>query len=132
MKNDSDIGDPADQALARRFHQLRASETLHAPEFPTQRKLLERMSTDTAVSGAWLNAVPKFALAASVLVALFLYLNPTAQQNPGDLYADIMGANIVATDSLLSLSITVAPQSTSLPGLFDFDASFDSTFDTDY
>ena len=130
MKFDNDTSDPAEQTLARRFQQLRETEAVHAPAFPTEQELRERVSEDAAVPRIWLRAVPKFALAASVLVAVFLYLKPVAQQNPGDLYADIMSANAIATDSLLSLSSTIAPQSTSVPGLFDFDASLDGAFDT--
>ncbi|MFK8048135.1 MAG: hypothetical protein AB8B81_06870 [Halioglobus sp.] len=129
MKINNDIIDPVEKTLARRFREQREVEALHAPAFPTGQELLIRASADAAISGAWLNAVPKFALAASVLLAVFLYLKPTVSQDPGELYADIMGANTVATDSLLSLSGTLAPQSLEVPGLFDFDSSFDDTFD---
>ena len=130
MKIDKDISDPLERTLARRFQQLRETEALQVPVFPTDQELRRRVSEDAAIPATWLNAVPRFALVASVLVAVFLYFNSGTEQNPGDLYADIMGANTVATDSLLSLSRAEAPQSTAVPGLFDFETSFDDTFDT--
>jgi len=130
MKIDNGINGPVDQALARRFRQLREAEAVDTPVFPTDQELQLRMSTNTVVRGAWVKTVPKFALAASVLIAVFLYLNPGAEQNPAQLYADVMSANTVATDSLLSLTSTIAPQNTGLPGFFDFNVSFDDSFET--
>jgi hypothetical protein len=121
MNNRPETENPGDGELARRFRQLRQEDAAKAPSFPSQEqfKLRPPVDTATAFSGvAW-----KMAVAASVVAVTVALVIKPAQQDPGALYANIMSANNMATDSLLSVSQSTLPAMLSLPEVLELDVS---------
>ncbi len=109
----------SDTDLNRLFEQMRREDAVQAPDFPDVAMLAGR---EPVVAGREAYGVmPKVAAAAAVVaVAVFLLRGP-APQDPAVLYADLMSANSIATDTLLSVSPGTLPGMLSLPDVYEMD-----------
>jgi hypothetical protein len=108
--------------LARRFSQLRREVAMDLPEIPDQEELAARTPVG---SKDWLyRAIPKVALALVVTVTSIVLLNRSSAPDPGAVYADIMAANAVATDQLMSATLGTLPETFSTDGVDEFDLLF--------
>ena len=109
----------SDTDLNRLFEQMRREDAVQAPDFPDVAMLAGR---EPVIAGREAYGVmPKVAAAAAVAaVAVFLMRGP-APQDPAVLYADLMSANSIATDTLLSVSPGTLPGMLSLPDVYEMD-----------
>jgi hypothetical protein len=109
----------SDTDLNRLFEQMRREDAVQAPDFPDVAMLAGR---EPVVAGREAYGVmPKLAAAAAVAaVAVFLMRGP-APQDAAVLYADLMSANSIATDTLLSVSPGTLPGMLSLPDVYEMD-----------
>ena len=115
MTSDSDRHkQPA--GVAELFTRMRQEDRQHLPPAPTLAALQRRQP---AVAAPWQGHLGKVAVAASLALALGLWISHTPVQNAGAMYADIMAANTMETDALLVVSQAVLPESSALPGLYD-------------
>jgi hypothetical protein len=111
--------DTADeQRLGQLFGQMRREEMAQAPAFPSEATLSQRGAPASAPPRY--RATPKVAAAIALLAALLLLLtrDPTPQ-DPAQLYEDIMSANTLATDTLLSVSPGTLPGMAELPEIYE-------------
>ena len=110
--------DTQDDALAGRFKQMRQADSALAPAFPTQQEL--ETQQPVAVAFGFSAAPWKMAVAASVVaVTAVVMMNQTVSEDPAVLYADIMNANAMTTDSLMRVSVGMLPERISLRSAFD-------------
>lgn len=110
--------DTQDDALAGRFKQMRQADSALAPAFPTQQQLEKQ--EPVAVASGFSGAPWKMAVAASVVaVAAVVMMNQTASEDPAVLYASIMNANAMTTDSLMRVSDSTLPERGALQSAFD-------------
>lgn len=111
----------AEQCLEQLFGQMRRDEMAQAPAFPDESALSQRGALTTARPGS--RTAPKVAAAIALLAALSLLLSrEPAPQDPAQLYAAIMSANTLTTDTLLSVSPGTLPGMAELPEVFDTEA----------
>jgi hypothetical protein len=98
---------------------MRREDAVQAPDFPDVAMLAGR---EPVIAGREACGVmPKVAAAAAVVsVAVFLMRGP-APQDPAVLYADLMSANSIATDTLLSVSVGTLPGMLSLPDVYEME-----------
>ena len=109
----------SDADLHRVFEQMRGEDATQAPDFPDM-AMLEGRKPVIAGHKAY-GVMPKVAAAAAVAaVAVFLLRGP-APQDPAVLYADLMRANNIATDTLLSVSPGTLPGMLSLPDMYEME-----------
>ncbi|MFK7974732.1 MAG: hypothetical protein AB8C02_01265 [Halioglobus sp.] len=121
-----------DEQLAARFAQLRRSELADLPVAPSEQELLAKTQSDLVPvdvgsgiaqglgGGRSRLGRPSLALAAAILFATVVVLQmPSQQADPADLYLDVMAGSAFTTDPLMQLSTGLAPESTTLPRLFD-------------
>lgn len=105
------------QSLEQFFGQMRREDAEQSPEFPDTAMLMRRDPLPLAHSSY--SAIPKTAAAIAVLAAFVVLLSrEPAQQDPALLYTQVMGANNIATDTLLSVSPGTLPGMTSLPDVY--------------
>jgi hypothetical protein len=113
MNDKHDTAGQQDRELSRRFRQMRQADAEQVPDFPREEELAER-SPITAT-------IQKVAVAAAVVVTVGILMTRPPEQDPGELYADIMNANSMATDQLMLVSDGVLPELISMPGVYEFD-----------
>lgn len=119
MNNRQESDSPQDRELARRFKQMRQHEALDLPDLLAEDALAAREPIN--IRSGFYGAVPKVAAALAV-VAVWGVL--TIARSPGDpvsVYADIMNANTMATDQLMSVSRVALPETMDMPGAYDLD-----------
>jgi hypothetical protein len=126
MNNKPNTQGAADGALAERFKLMRRADSALVPAFPTQ-QLLETQPP-VAVTSAFSGAPWKMALAASVVAVTAVVMNQPALEDSAALYADIMNANAMTTDSLLRVSDGTLPEMVSLHSAFYIGTSLVGTF----
>ncbi|MFT4518100.1 MAG: hypothetical protein ACI9JM_000477 [Halioglobus sp.] len=117
--------DNEEGALAGRFKQMRQADSAMVPAFPTQQQFEAQQPVEatTAFSGAsW-----KMAVAASVVAVTAVVMNQPVAEDPAALYADIMNANTMTTDSLLRVSDGTLPEMVNLQNAFDIGTSLMGT-----
>jgi len=108
----------ADEALVRRFRDMRTQDAVTAPEFPAHTapaqlrfRRLGRSLHSALVQGA---------VAASVLVVAGLLISERSlPQDPAALYTDIMAGYQLTTDELLYVSSSIAPEMQGLPDVLE-------------
>lgn len=113
----SDNENDSDGDLRRLFQQMRHEDAGQAPGFPDVALLAAR---EPVVAGhAPYLTVPKIAAAAAVAALAILLLREPAPQDPAVLYAEIMSASSIATDTMLSVSPGTLPGMLGMPDVYE-------------
>jgi hypothetical protein len=121
----NNIPDTQDNVLAGRFKQMRQADVALAPAVPTQQQLgsVQPLARTSGLLGApW-----KMAVAASMVAVTAVMLNQTVSEDPAVLYASIMNANAITTDSLMRVSNGTLPERGNLQSTFDIGRPFMGT-----
>ena len=119
MNDKQDSASQQDRELSRRFMQMRQADAERVPHSPTEEELAERSPIIAASQRH--SSVSKIAVAAAIVVAVSVLMTRPPEQDPGELYADIMAANSMATDQLMLVSDGVLPELISMPGVYEID-----------
>ncbi len=122
MNHKHDTDSQQDRELSRRFRQVREQDAQRAPEFPGEDALARRRPI--VASSQLFPTLQKLAVAAAVVVAVGILMSRAPappEQDPGVLYADIMSANSMTTDQFLLVSLSVSPEMTRMPGIYEID-----------
>lgn len=113
-----------EKELHRLFIQMRREDAAQAPDFPDATVLAEH--EPVVVGRMGYRVMPKLAAAAAVAAIAILVLREPTPQDPAVLYADVMNANSIATDALLSVSLGALPGMASLPEVYEMEDSGDA------
>jgi hypothetical protein len=116
MNRPAKTGDPGERALAARFAQLRVAERAEAPVFPP----VESRSHETTFFGDH-GAALAAGLAAAIAVFALFFVAQQPTQDPGELYARIMAANVMTTDQLMLASPGILPEGGGVPTVYDIE-----------
>lgn len=118
MNKTVETQDLEERELARRFAQLRLEERADTPDFPVVQTL--QRDNEVPVVRRY-RLIEAGALAASLaLVVLFVSESPL-QEDPGEIYASIMGTSEITTDQLMLVSPGTLPEVTAVPGIYEID-----------
>lgn len=123
MNDKQDSASQQDRELSRRFMQMRQADAERVPHSPTEEELAERSPIIAASQRH--SSVRKIAVAAAIVVAVSVLMTRPPEQDPGELYADIMSANSMATDQLMLVSQSVSPEMVNMPGVYEIDLPVD-------
>lgn len=113
-----------EKELGLLFQQMRREDAAQLPDFPDAAVLAGRETI--ALGHRAYSAMPKFAAAAAVALMAILLLREPVPQDPAMLYAEVMNANSIATDTLLLVSPGTLPGMVSLPDDYELDFSADA------
>ena len=116
MQRPAKTGDPGERALAARFAQLRVAERAEAPAFPP----VESQSHETASFGGH-GAALAAGLAAAIAGFALFFMTRQPTQDPGELYASIMAANVMTTDQLMLASPGILPEGGGVPTVYEIE-----------
>ena len=122
MNHKHDTDSELDRALSRRFRQMREQDAEQLPDFPSEAALAQR--SPILAERRVYPTLQKVAVAAAVVVAVGVLMTRAPQppqQDPGDLYADIMSASSMTTDQFMLVSLSASPELTSMPDVYDID-----------
>lgn len=121
MNDRKDTDEKVDRVLAGRFARMRQEDRADLPDFPGEDTLraLGSVPASSRRERHWWKVA---AVAAAITAAAVLFA-PVSPHDPGELYADIMLANTIATDQLMLPSPGTLPEVSGLPGLYDIDTS---------
>ena len=128
QNSESPTGKDKHQELAQRFALMRSEESARAPDFPTEAELLRRKPI--ALSRA---ANVHYASVAAVVALLAIGVGVVRYQpaeDPVAIYATIMERQPASTDHLLSVSESVLPGLSSVPGFDDINLQFEQNYHT--
>lgn len=112
-----------DRELSRRFMQMRQADAERMPDSPSEEELAAR--SPIIVARQRHSSIRKIAVAAAIVVAVSVFITRPPEQDPGELYADIMNVNNMATDQLMLVSESVSPEMISMPGVYEIDMPAD-------
>jgi hypothetical protein len=121
MNDKHDTAGQQDRELSRRFRQMRQADAGQVPDFPREEELAE--GSPITATNRLFPTIQKVAVAAAVVVTVGILMTRPPEQDPGELYADIMNANSMATDQLMLVSDGVLPELISMPGVYEIDWS---------
>jgi hypothetical protein len=108
-----------DRELARRFRQMRREDAARLPDIPCEEELAARRPL--ASNDRQYVTPVRVAAAITVVVVCGVLMLTSAPPDPGVLYADIMAANPITTDQLLSASPGTLPEMIDTVGVDEFD-----------
>ena len=117
MKNLPHKPDQQERELAWQFAVMRREDRDALPPLPEEQELLQRTSLKSGIrSPVWIRQIAAV-LVLAVTAGYWITRERTA--DPADLYVSIIGANAIATDSLLLVSQGILPETSHPPGLYE-------------
>lgn len=124
MNHKDDVYSEPDRELSRRFRQMREQDVEHLPDVPGETELEQR--SPVLADSRLKPGLQKIAVAAAVVVAVGVVMTRAPQlpqEDPGALYADIMSASSMTTDQFMQVSLSVSPEMTRMPRVYDIEFS---------